>query len=236
MIHVTIKAILFDKDGTLLDFEKTWGPTMVQVIDQLTEGDETKAQTIADSILFDRESQTFGPGSTFVVDGPQIFASAWAEILGRAPGDEFCQKIDEMFVAPSLEFATPFLTTRGTLRYLREHGFTLGIGTNDSEEGARAQADKLGFTKHMAFIAGHNSGHGAKPAPGMVFAFAETTGYAVNEIAMVGDSAHDMLTGQNAGATSIGVLTGQSSRDDLAPHADHILESIAELPALLKLF
>jgi phosphoglycolate phosphatase len=68
----------------------------------------------------------------------------------------------------------------------------------------------------------------------MVTGFCEATGLAPGAIAVVGDSHHDMEMGRAAGAgLLVGVLTGTGGRDDLAPHAHHVLESIVELEALL---
>jgi phosphoglycolate phosphatase len=51
---------------------------------------------------------------------------------------------------------------------------------------------------------------------------------------MVGDSVHDLMMVRTAGAAlAVGVLTGPATAEDLADHADHVLPSITELPALL---
>lgn len=57
----------------------------------------------------------------------------------------------------------------------------------------------------------------------------------VTEVAVVGDTASDLLAGTRAGASVVvGVLTGAHSRAELeeAPHT-HIIESVADLPDLL---
>jgi phosphoglycolate phosphatase len=52
---------------------------------------------------------------------------------------------------------------------------------------------------------------------------------------MVGDNPHDMETAHDAGAgLAIGVLSGNSAADHLAPLADHVIGNITELPALLR--
>ena len=50
---------------------------------------------------------------------------------------------------------------------------------------------------------------------------------------MVGDSTHDLDAGKAAGMVTIGVLTGPAPREELAPFADVVLDSIAEIPSWL---
>ena len=115
-------------------------------------------------------------------------------------------------------------------------GFILGIATNDSEASARAQAAVMRIETHLDFIAGYDSGHGSKPDPGMVSAFAAMHGLTIGRVALVGDSLHDLHAARAAGACAIAVLSGplgKAARTELAPLADHVLGSIAELPDLL---
>ncbi|MFK7945911.1 MAG: HAD family hydrolase [Paracoccaceae bacterium] len=73
-----------------------------------------------------------------------------------------------------------------------------------------------------------------KPGPGMLLAFAKATGLVPSEIVMIGDSIHDLGVAPAAGAAmAVGVLTGPAGHHDLAPYADHVLPSIADLPGLL---
>ena len=55
------------------------------------------------------------------------------------------------------------------------------------------------------------------------------------EVAVVGDNPHDLAMARSSGAgAAIGVLSGNSGADDLAPLADVVLPSIRELPAWLQ--
>ncbi len=86
----------------------------------------------------------------------------------------------------------------------------------------------------MDFVAGYNSGHGGKPEPGMVLAFAKLIGADPSEVVMVGDSLHDLDAGRGAGALTVAVLSGPASRAELEPHADLVIAHIGELPPLLE--
>jgi phosphoglycolate phosphatase len=57
-----------------------------------------------------------------------------------------------------------------------------------------------------------------------------------DEVAVIGDSLHDLKGARAAGAVGIAVLTGPlrlAARPGLEPHADHVIASIDDLPALL---
>lgn len=53
-------------------------------------------------------------------------------------------------------------------------------------------------------------------------------------ILVVGDTINDMNFAHNGGAIAVGVLSGVSSREQLAPAADYILDSVADVPALIR--
>ncbi len=79
-----------------------------------------------------------------------------------------------------------------------------------------------------------DSGHGAKPEPGMGLAFAKAIKLDPADCAIIGDSVHDLEMGRRAGfGLRVGVLTGVSFREDLASHADVVLDSMLELSEFL---
>jgi len=89
--------------------------------------------------------------------------------------------------------------------------------------------------EHFDFIAGFDSGHGAKPGPGMLLAFARACGLAPHQVLMVGDSRHDLAAGRAAGMPTLAVLTGVAEAGDLADLADAVRPDIGHLPDLLGL-
>jgi phosphoglycolate phosphatase len=67
----------------------------------------------------------------------------------------------------------------------------------------------------------------------MALAFARSLKTNPSQIAMVGDSVHDLDTARSAGAVAVAVLSGPAERAALEPHADFVIEHIGALPALL---
>ena len=89
---------------------------------------------------------------------------------------------------------------------------------------------RAGVVDLFDFIAGYDSGHGAKPAPGQLYAYCKKTGLEPAQCVMVGDSTHDLDAGRAAGMRTIGVLTGPARQAELAPFADVVLPTIAAIP------
>lgn len=231
-----LKGILFDKDGTLIDFDATWGPAAYEVMRTLAGGDDRKFAALVQVSEYVESERRFRPTSPLVAGSSASYGPLWAEALGREAGPELYAEMDELFRFWGLESLEPIGCPVEVADKLVGRGLMLGIATNDAESSARVQAEALGLSGHLAFIAGYDSGYRGKPDPGMVLAFARHCGLEPGEVGLVGDSCHDLYAARAAGALAIAVLTGplrDAARPDVEPHADHVIASIADLPALL---
>lgn len=230
-----IRGVLFDKDGTLLDFEATWRGFAQEMLAELAPGDAGLQARLGDLIGLDPGTGRFRPGSPIVAGSTAEVAALLAPHL---PGWEAAALEREANARAAEAMARGPAPAAddlpGLLEGLRGRGLALGIATHDAEASARAHMRALGAEAAFGFVAGYDSGHGLKPGPGMVEAFARAAGLACAEVAMVGDSLHDLHAGRAAGAgLVVGVLTGPAERAELDPHADLVLGSIAELPEAL---
>ena len=228
-----VTGILFDKDGTLVDFDATWGEATHPVMRRLGADDGAPMEQLAAAMHYDLARRRFRPTSPFISGSMPEIAGAWARILGRVHDDALLAELNDLFAQETLRALTPIGDPVAVMGTLRARGRRLGLATNDAEASARRQLQALGLDAHMDFIAGYDSGHGGKPGPGMVLAFAAAVGLAPGRIALVGDTLHDLDAAHAAGAVAIAVLSGPVGRDILAPRADHVIGSIADLPALL---
>lgn len=227
-----LRGLLFDKDGTLFGFQATWGGWAVALVDHLAAGDAGRAEAMAEALRLDRATRRFHPDST-------VIAGTEAEVVGlllpHLPGATRASLTATLAArAAGLEpvEAVPLVPL---MARLRAAGYALGVATNDGEAAARAQLRRVGLDAAFDFVAGYDSGHGAKPDPGMPLAFARATRLAPAEVAMIGDSTHDLCAGRAAGMVAVAVLTGPAEAEDLAPHADAVLPDIGHLPRWLGL-
>jgi phosphoglycolate phosphatase len=229
---MSVLAVLFDKDGTLIDFDATWGPATHAVIRALAAGDAGLMRAQAEVLHFSLDEKRFRPTSPLIAGSSASYGRMWGESLGRTDFAALKREIDHLTAIESLKALTPIGEPARVLGALKAMGLRLGVATNDSEASARRQLSALGLAEAIEFVAGYDSGHGDKPDPGMVLAFARRLGLAPSAIAMVGDSRHDLEAARAAGALAIAVLSGPAKRAALAPYADHVVDDIAALPGL----
>jgi phosphoglycolate phosphatase len=227
-----LAGVLFDKDGTLIAFQETWGPAIHTVMHALAEGDAAKVWAQAESLHFSLEEKRFRLTSPIIAGSSATYGQLWADALGRSDFVELLGEIDAMTALESLKTLTPIGAPEVVFAALAVMGLRLGLATNDSEASARRHIEALGLGSAMDFIVGYDSGHGSKPEPGMILAFARHIGVAPAEIAMVGDTLHDLNCAHAAGAIAVAVLSGVASAEELASRADYVVDDISALPAL----
>nr|WP_255599362.1 HAD family hydrolase [Hasllibacter sp. MH4015] len=217
---------MFDKDGVLFDFQRSWGGWVDRMIRHFAAGDAGIRTHLADVLGYDLATGKIRRGSFVIAGTAEEVVDAVAAALPGRDRQAIRQVLMDEATNTQLVPAVPLPET---FRDLRGRGLRLGVATNDIERAARAHLRMAGIEGDFDFIAGSDSGYGAKPAPGMCDAFARQTGLRPDALVMVGDSTHDIDAGRAAGFTTIGVLTGVATHEDLAPHADVVLSNIAAL-------
>ena len=215
-----------------MDFQRTYGRATGVIISTLSRGEAIVAQRLAEDVGFDLSTNTIDPLSPLVAGHAADFCGIWSNVLGCINDRAFQLHVDTMFKELTETSAVLIAGAANMLKKLAQN-YQMGIATNDTEASARAQLSHAGIAEHLDFITGYDSGHGPKPGIGMAEAFFKAMNLPCDQVAMVGDSIHDMTFARDAGMAAIGISTGPLPGAQLAGHADFVIDSLEELPAIL---
>ena len=221
-------GVLFDKDGTLLDYHATWMPANRAVAAHLADGDEDLAVRLLVRGGWEPATDRVGAGTPLAAGDLTDIVEAWTDMLPPARTADraaLTAEIDRLFIAHCVP--TPVCELPALFDGLVARGLKLGVATADSEAGARASLDPFGLLDRLDFLAGYDTGHGCKPGPGQVRAFCAATGLPPEHVLVIGDNSHDIDMARAGGAgAAVGVLTGTTPRAELAAIADAVFDDI----------
>lgn len=233
MARNTIAGILFDKDGTLLDFDKSWAPVNRRLALMAADGDVDLADRLLLACGMDPLSGHITPDSLFAAGNTREIAEGLAAAGSARDVEGLVAQLDALF-AESSELSVPVTDLAALFARLHAAGYKLGIASSDNQASIWNIVRRFGLSDYVDYVAGYDSGHGVKPQPGMVLGFCRATGLKPSQVAVVGDNNHDMHMGRNAGAgLKVAVLSGTGSRRTLEAASDHCLNDITELEGLL---
>ncbi|EJF89241.1 HAD family hydrolase [Bartonella tamiae] len=229
--YQNIQAILFDKDGTLIDFNQTWKNISFALALRAASGDTAKARLLLQAGGFDFEADCFQPESVIAAGTLEDIVSLWHPEL-KEKGYSAEITFYKQYCSDQMKNTiVPIDGMKESLITLQSMGYKLGIATNDSRDSVIVAMQLLGCESLIDEYLGYDSVFNAKPAGDQIIAFADKMSLHSSEIAMVGDNLHDILAARNAQAgLAIAVLSGTGNAECLRQMSDILLPSIRELP------
>lgn len=229
-----IDLVIFDKDGTLIGFDRMWTGWTVALGDRLS---STVGRDIRPSLFlvlgYDETTGMATPGGGLAATPMARLRQMTVAVLvaGGATPREAEAAVARAWFAPDPEdLAHPLADLRSLLGALRGDGRRIAIATSDDRGPTQRTLDVLGVADLVDATVCADDGLPVKPAPDMVLHVCERLGVDPARTAMVGDSPADLRMARSAGAGRvIGVLTGVGGRDDLEPLADLVIGSVEQL-------
>lgn len=231
---MNLKAIVFDKDGVLVDFDRTWTAVLVEMARALSR-DESHWHKLLDLAGYDFASGRFLAGSIWAAGNNADLMDIWQPELSGWSRQRLARFIVEKCSACDPVAQVDGERLKQLFAQFNAQGLVLGIATNDAEASANKTMETFGLQPYLSMVMGYDSVTNPKPSPEPVVLFCERHGLTASQVVVVGDNVHDMDMAAAAGAgLKIGVLSGNSNRKELGPHADHLIEDVLELPELFE--
>ncbi len=229
-----MRGILFDKDGTLFDFEATWLPALKRLALDAANGDEALAAALLVEGGFNPATGKIRSGSVIGAGTTALIVDLWHPGISGDARHAAMARMDATFLDHGSKASVPIDGADVVLDVLAARGFVMGVATNDVTDAAVASVEATGLGRHLRLVYGYDSVPNPKPAPDMLLAFAAAARLEPKEIIVVGDNAHDLVMAKTGGAgLAVGVTSGNSAKADLEALADVVLPSIRELPGWL---
>jgi phosphoglycolate phosphatase len=236
-----IKGILFDKDGTLLDFYSGWVPVATQMADRLLEDvglqdDDSAKENLLGAIGL--HGSRIDPKGILASGTTQDMAEAFVRVLKEKQViSDKLERLQERLTEELYRLTQsnrhnlkPTADLHRLLGQLRRHGLKIGIATADDLESTQFFLEHAGVAAYFDFI-GTSDCFEKKPGPGMLRAFCEACDMNAEEVAVAGDTATDIRFARNGSAgLVIGVLSGVSGPAELQG-ADLVIRSVEEIAA-----
>jgi phosphoglycolate phosphatase-like HAD superfamily hydrolase len=230
-----IDVVIFDKDGTLIDFHAMWGGWARGLGERL---DATIRRPVSLDVFaaigFDPTSGRVSAGAPLAIDTMAGIEETVARVLRRwCPSIAAARRATEAAwsIPDPVELAVPLADLGELFGRLRGDGRRIAVVTTDDRGPTDETLRALGVRAAVEAMVCGDDGFPMKPEPDPVFAICQVYGSEPSRVAVIGDTPADVAMGRAAGAGRvIGVRSGIGRDRDLAD-ADAIIDSVAVLLA-----
>lgn len=239
--RIPCRLIIFDKDGTLVDFAATWVPLIEKRADFVLKA-LGKDGTLRDVLLrawgINPLSGKIDPRGPCPVSPrtEEIVIGTVALYQQGYPWGESRQLVAQAFdeadaTTDRTKLVKPVDGIQGFLHRLKREGFCLAIATSDERRDTEAILSALDLGDLFDILLCAEEASILKPDPEAIFSICRQLSIPPRETVFIGDTVTDMVMGKRAGvALTIGTIEGGvRSRDELGKVADAVVDSIRDL-------
>jgi HAD superfamily hydrolase (TIGR01549 family) len=214
----SVRAILFDLDGTLIDTDDAFLEAAAARIEPWR-----RALRLPDARPFLRRA-------TVAAEGPVNSVVTLLDILGL--DDNLLSIGDKLRRVRGLQVRGQFVPVHGAIQTLRQltKSYHLGLVTTRSRLDTESFVDQFGLGSLLDVVITREDTRRLKPHPQPVLQASDCLGLAPSRCVMVGDTRVDIVSAKAAGAYAVGVLCGFGEREELLKAgADLILDDPSQL-------
>jgi len=243
--------VIFDKDGTLIDFDFMWASWVEKLSKDMAMLCRKRKISLVNESLdaklfpllgYDSEKRT-------VVSGGMLCCTPMHKIRGAVKQMleveySIAGDIAEEILKQTYGTPTPDTSNVKTLGDLREaftelkekHKLKIGVCTTDDHEPTTDMLKMQGVADLVDVVIGGDDKHAApKPSPEQIQYLCKQVEVDPKDVIMIGDTNTDMQMGKAAGVfLNIGIMHGASSVKDLEVNADVLVPSFEKMMCLMR--
>lgn len=231
-----IKAIIFDKDGTLLDFDAFWISVAIGAVSDILKtvgANEALTDDMLASVGADRETASLD-GLLCKGTYEQI-SKAFYDVLTKSEYsigygsfydlvvEAFHNNIPKGRVIPTCD------NIKAVFENLQSMKIKTAVVTTDDKYVTEKCLEELGIKEFFNRIYTDDGVNPSKPNPYYITKFCEDEGINPNELLMVGDTLTDMNFAENGKIKAIGVAKSEEGRQLLKSKAYAVVNDISKI-------
>jgi phosphoglycolate phosphatase len=231
--------VIFDKDGTLLDFEKTWVGIIGELIASLgahaPDPVSLKGRIEHALGLSVEQGSIDGNGAlamgTFTECNALLTYCLYREGIRWDQGQVIVEQVGARVFGKEVRrrHVQPAQGALSLLKLLKSRGIPAAVATNDKHRDAVVDMELIGAAPYLDLVVGADSVERSKPAPDMVELICGTLGRSPARSVLVGDTAMDAMLGRNAGVMLTVGVAGIVPAAELALHMDVVVPTLNDI-------
>ena len=212
--HSTIKAVIFDIDGTLVNSN-----------DLHVEAWQAAFKCYGKKAAFEEIHRHIGKG------GDQFLPAFCSKQEMDKFGEELMNFRTDLFTRDYLPRAKPFPKVRELFERIKDDGLQIALASSAKQEELDQHKKNLGIEDLLETATSADDVKKSKPHPDIFQAALDgLENVKPNEAVVVGDTPYDVIAASKAGMQTIGLLSGNFSKDELLKEgAVEIYKDIADL-------
>lgn len=227
-----VKAILFDKDGTLMDFHSIWIKVAEELVAEyikLYQLPQSMRPTLLKEIGVD--GVFVHPRSAIAAGTSLDVAKGLCKYITSSKEEEMHEWVSEKLFALMYEHRSYMKMTADLpriLQSLKDRGFILGVVTADDFAPTELFLKQYQLETFFDYVVASDTFAAQKPDKRIIESFCERFHLKACEVAVVGDTPTDLYLAKNGDCYAIGVLSGTGNRQTLEPLADLVVQSVGD--------
>jgi phosphoglycolate phosphatase-like HAD superfamily hydrolase len=223
--------VIFDKDGTLIDFNFMWASWVIELARRLEHAMNIPiASDLYSAMGYDAARHTVIAGSPLAAHSmADLYALTERVVKARGVSRTEAERATNAawFVPDPIAMARPLADLPRVFSTLRARGILTAVATSDDRASTNETLRALGLFEMVNALVSADDGLPNKPAPDMLLRVCEELNVAPASALMIGDSVADMQAARAAGiGLRVAVLSGVTARAEIEAHADIVLENV----------